>query len=367
MMNKLMNLYLFGLILMLIVGCGNPYKTAYVVSSPSKNISVEFFLKIDGSPNYLVNHKGIIAIDTSIMGFDFKYQPSMGKGFRIIGSETDAVNEDWEMPWGEQRIVNNHYNGLVIKLEEEQAPNRKLNIYFRAYNDGIGFRYEFPEQNGVDSVIIIDENTHFNLTGDHTCWWIPGDWDIYEHLYNTTKFSDIDALTKRNHPNLAQTYIPENAVNTPVTMRTKDGLHLSFHEANLTDYAGMTLKVDTESLAMISELVGSDRLGYKVKRALPFTTPWRTVQITETAKELIASNLIVNLNEPNRLGNITWFKPKKYVGIWWEMHIGKSSWDFTSGKHGATTENAKKYIDFAAANNITGVLLEGWNTGWDYY
>ncbi|MGB5847788.1 MAG: glycoside hydrolase family 97 protein [Ignavibacteriaceae bacterium] len=367
MMNKLMNLYLFGLILMLIVGCGNPYKTAYVVSSPSKNISVEFFLKIDGSPNYLVNHKGIIAIDTSIMGFDFKYQPSMGKGFRIIGSETDAVNEDWEMPWGEQRIVNNHYNGLVIKLEEEQAPNRKLNIYFRAYNDGIGFRYEFPEQNGVDSVIIIDENTHFNLTGDHTCWWIPGDWDIYEHLYNTTKFSDIDALTKRNHPNLAQTYIPENAVNTPVTMRTKDGLHLSFHEANLTDYAGMTLKVDTENLAMVSGLVGSDRLGYKVKRALPFTTPWRTIQITETAKELIASNLIVNLNEPNRLENITWFKPKKYVGIWWEMHIGKSSWDFTSGKHGATTENAKKYIDFAAANNITGVLLEGWNTGWDYY
>jgi hypothetical protein len=351
----------------LIVGCGDTHKTTYIVSSPSKHVSVEFFLKIDGSPNYLVKHRGIVAIDTSMMGFDFKYQASMEKGFRIIGSETDAVNETWEMPWGEQRIVNNHYSGLVIILEEKQAPNRKLNIYFRAYNDGIGFRYEFPKQNGVDSVIIIDENTEFNLTGDHTCWWIPGDWDIYEHLYSTTNFSEIDAFSKRNHPNLAQTYIPENAVNTPVTMRTKDGLHLSFHEANLTDYAGMTLKVNAERLTMISGLVGSDRLGYKVKRALPFMTPWRTVQITETAKELIASNLIVNLNEPNRIGNISWFKPKKYVGIWWEMHLGKSSWDFASGRHGATTENAKKYIDFAAANNITGVLVEGWNTGWDYY
>ncbi len=366
-MNKAMKMLLITCFLTWVTGCINLENTAYVVTSPSNNITVEFFLGSDGSPNYLVKHKGNLTIDTSGMGFDFKEKASLNKGFKITEQKTNSVNEQWEMPWGEQRIVKNHYNELLVKLEEEQAPKRKLNIYFRAYNDGIGFRYEFPEQKGVDSVIIMDENTQFNLTGNHTTWWIPGDWDIYEHLYNTTKFSEIDAIEKSKHVNLAQTYIPENAVNTPVTMKTETGLHLSFHEANLTDYAGMTLKIDKENLSMTSELVGSDRTGYKVKRSLPFSTPWRTVQISETAKDLITSNLIVNLNEPNRLGDISWFKPKKYVGIWWEMHIGKSLWDLASGKHGATTENAKKYIDFAASNNITGVLVEGWNTGWEHW
>ncbi len=301
------------------------------------------------------------------MSFDFKNQVSFAQGFIIKDSKVTAVNEEWEMPWGEQRIVNNQYNELVVYLEAAAAPSRRLNIYFRAYDDGIGFRYEFPEQDDVDSLIIIDENTEFNLPDDHLSWWIPGDWDIYEHVYNTSSFSKINAIAKQNHPNLAQTYIPENAVNTPFTMRTKEGLHLSFHEANLTDYAGMTLKVDTTNLSMKSELVGSDRYGYKVKRKLPFLTPWRTIQIAESAAELIESNLIVNLNEPNKLEDVSWFKPKKYVGIWWEMHVGKASWDMASGKHGATTENAKRYIDFAAKNNITGLLVEGWNTGWEHW
>ena len=269
----------------------------------------------------------------------------------------------WELPWGEQRFVNNHYNELIVELEEKDS-GRKINICFRIFDDGVGFRYIFPEQEKMDTVIIMDELTQFCLTGDHTCWWTPGDWDIYEHLYNTTKFSEIDALAKANHPNLLQTYIPENAVNTPVTMHTKDGLYLSFHEANLTDYAGMTLKVDKRNLIMVSGLVGSDRLGYKVKKVIPFNTPWCTIQISEDAKGLIESKLILNLNESNRLRNISWIKPQKYIGIWWEMHIGKSSWDYESGRHGATTENAKKYIDFAAANNISAVLVEGWNTGW---
>ena len=269
----------------------------------------------------------------------------------------------------------------MVELAEKAAPNRKLNIYFRAYDDGVGFRYEFPEQEGVDTLFIAEEDTQFKLTGDHTCWWIPGDWDIYEHLYNTTRFSEIDAISKRDHPNLNQTYIPENAVNTPVTMRAEDGLHLSFHEANLTDYAGMTLKVDGANLSMTSVLVGSENTEYKVKRALPFQTPWRSIQIGEAAKDLIASNLVVNLNEPDKLGDVSWFKPMKYVGIWWEMHVGKSTWDyaasqdmgtFTSGaqphgKHGATTENTMRYIDFAAENGIGGVLVEGWNTGWEHW
>ncbi len=349
------------------------------VNSPSGNITVEFFLSGEGQPHYLVRHNQAVVIDSSAMGFDFLDQPALQNGMKITEMENRMVDESWEMPWGEQRSVRNHYNEMVIKLEEATAPNRSLHIIFRAYDDGIGFRYEFPEQPGLDSLIITDENTQFQLTGDHNCWWIPGDWDIYEHLYSTTRFSEINALTYRNHPDLASSYIPENAVNTPVTMRTEDGLHLSFHEADLTDYAGMTLKVDAENLSMSSELVGSDRMGYKVKRGLPFHTPWRSIQIAEAAKDLIASKLIVNLNEPNRLGDVSWFKPMKYVGIWWEMHVGKSTWDYAQtqdmgtwtgdgrphGRHGATTENAKRYIDFAAANGFGGVLVEGWNTGWE--
>ena len=349
------------------------------IDSPNGNNRIEFHLTANGIPFYQVFHGNEEVIKKSTIGFEFKDQVSMKEGFKLNNSTNSTVNETWEMPWGEQREVVNHYNEMAVSLQEINAPKRKLNIYFRAYDDGIALRYEFPSQSGQDSLIMMDEHTEFQLTGDHTTWWIPGDWDIYEHLYNTTKVSEIDALSKRNHPNLAQSTIPENAVNTPVTMRTESGLHLSFHEANLTNYAGMTLKVDTDSFKLTSELVGSGRLGYKVKRALPFKTPWRTIQIAEKATELIESKLIVNLNEPNKLGNISWFEPKKYVGIWWEMHIDKASWDYgmemkngqwedtgkAHGRHGATTENTKRYIDFAAANNIKGVLVEGWNTGWE--
>lgn len=283
------------------------------------------------------------------------------------------------MPWGEQRIVNNHYNETFIALRETEAPQRKINLYFRAYDDGIAFRYEFPEQEGIDTLIITEENTQFQLTEDATVWWIPGDWDSYEHLYNSTPFSKINAIAKRNHPNLNASYIPENAVNTPVTMKLQSGVHLAFHEAGLLNYSGMTLKVDPLKLSMQSKLVGSDRLGYKVKRALPFKTPWRSVHIADKAADLITSRLIENLNEPNKLGDVSWFKPKKYVGIWWEMHLGISTWDMEATqdmsthtqaskigiKHGATTQNAKRYIDFASKNNISGLLVEGWNTGWN--
>lgn len=376
-MNKLLTLlFLVGTLL----SCTEK-STTLTVSSPSGNNSIDFQVTDDGAPIYLVNHKDKMVIDTSSMGFDFKDQESIKNHLKIIGSSTNAVNETWEMPWGEQKDVVNHYNELKVELEETQAPNRKINVYFRAYDDGVGFRYEFLPQQGIDSIIIMDENTEFQLTEDYTTFWIPGDWDIYEHLYNTSKVSKIDAIAKRNNADLAQSNIPENAVNTPVTMRSDTGLHLSFHEANLTDYAGMTLKVNNETLKLTSELVGSDRLGYKVKRALPFKTPWRTIQIADKATELIDSKLIVNLNEPNKIGDVNWFKPKKYVGIWWEMHIGKSTWDYAAsqdmnsfttdakphGKHGATTENTKHYIDFAAKNNITGVLVEGWNTGWEHW
>ena len=366
-MKNLSTAFYLGFLSLVFWGCSSPSPVVHQAVSPSSKITLQFFLNEAGAPHYFITHGDIVVIDTSAMGFDFRGQSSMQSGFDLLAVEKRTVNEEWEMPWGEQRVVNNHFNELLVMLEETQTPFRQLNIHFRVYDDGIGFRYEFPEQEGVDSLIITDEHTQFRLTGDHACWWIPGDWDIYEHLYNETRFSEIDALSKRDHPNLAQSYIPENAVSTPVTMRTADGLHLSFHEANLTDYAGMTLRVDLENLSMTSALVGSDRFGYKVKRALPFSSPWRTIHIAEAAKDLITSNLIVNLNEPNRLGDVSWFTPQKYVGIWWEMHLAKSGWDLAGGKHGATTANAKRYIDFAAANNITGLLVEGWNTGWEHW
>ncbi len=313
----------------------------------------------------MVRHNGTTVINTSTFGFEFQGQPDLGAGLEITEAVAFSADEEWEMPWGEQRTVRNHYNGILIMMKEKNAPHRKWHIEFKVYNDGLGFRHAFPEQEGMDTAIIMEENTEFQLAGDHTCWWIPGDWDIYEHLYKTTRFSEIDATALRDHPNLAQTYIPHNAVNTPVTMRSAEGLHLSFHEANLTDYAGMTLGVDPENLKMKSILVGSDRLGYKVKRSVPFETPWRTIQIAKKAKDLIASKLIVNLNEPNRIGDVSWFKPMKYMGIWWEMHLGVSTWAMEGGRHGATTEKAKAYIDFAADHGIGGLLVEGWNTGWE--
>ena len=354
-------------------------KEDYSLSSPDEKNTVTFSLTEAGKPTYTIAHDGVVVVDTSAMGFDLKDLDALSEDFEIIKTETSTADETWQMPWGEQLEVRNHYNELIIYLQETSENKRKLNIHFKAYNEGIGFRYEFPEQENLDEFIIADENTEFNLTGDHKTWWIPGDWDIYEHLYSETKFSEIDALAKANNPDLNASYIPENAVNTPVTMKTADGLYLSFHEADLTDYAGMTLKVNQSEHKMISELVGSERLGGKAQIKAPFNTPWRTIQIADRAGDLIESKMILNLNDPNELGDVDYFTPMKYVGIWWEMHIGKSTWDmegtqdmntFTVGEkgssqHGATTANAKKYIDFASENSIKGLLVEGWNTGWD--
>jgi hypothetical protein len=380
-MKRNISLFLsIAILLTVLVSCSEkPAETA--VSSPDGNIEVNFLLSASGQPSYTVTHKSKSVIDTSFMSFDFKELPSLKEGFELISSETKAVDESWDMPWGEQSSVRNHYNELTLYLQETGESKRKLNVCFRVFDDGLGFRYEIPAIEGVSEVLITDENTQFNLTGDHKVWWIPGDWDIYEHLYNETKFSEIDAISKQNHPNLSASYIPENAVNTPVTMKSDDGLYLSFHEADLTNYAGMTLKVDNDSFKMESELVGSEILGGKAKVSLPFSTPWRTIQIEERAGDLIESKMLLNLNEPNAIGDVSYFTPMKYVGIWWEMHIGKSTWDLEgtqdmstyiegqrgSARHGATTGNAKKYIDFAAANGIKGLLVEGWNTGWDQW
>jgi hypothetical protein len=262
-MNKIKLLLLPVLLSILFIACKNDTANeSHTITSPSGEISVNFFLDNEGTPHYTVAHKEIMVIDTSSMGFEFKDAKPFKSGFELVQIEANEIEENWEMPWGEQRHVKNNYSESSFLLKETSNKKRSLSIIFRAYDDGIAFRYEFPEQEGIDSLIITDELSEFNLTADHTCWWIPGDWDIYEHLYSETKLSEINALDRKlqaMESGLAQTYIPENAVNTPITMRTESGLQLSFHEANLTDYAGMTLKVDSINLKLTSELVGSDR------------------------------------------------------------------------------------------------------------
>ncbi|MBC3845331.1 glycoside hydrolase family 97 protein [Winogradskyella echinorum] len=370
------------LIIAVLYSCTKENAKILDVSSPNKEVEVNFNINKEGKPFYTVKFNNKTVVDTSYLGFDFKDIEGFDKNFKINNTSTSSFNETWQMPWGEQLDVVNNYNELKVELQENNETARLMTLVFKVYDDGIGFRYEFPEQaNFKGDVYVNDEHTEFNLTEDYKTFWIPGDWDIYEHLYNTTKLSEIDALQFANHKNLAQTYIPENAVNTPVTMVGSDGTHLSFHEAALIDYSGMTLKVDTENLNLKSNLVGSENTDYKVKKTVPFNTPWRTIQISDNASDLIESKLIVNLNEPNKLGDVSWFKPVKYTGVWWEMHLGKSSWDYgmtqdmstwtdggkSHGRHGATTENVKNFIDFSAKNNIGGVLVEGWNTGWEHW
>ena len=362
---KLIKLLMIGCVA-LWTSCNKPQEPGPVsLSSPDGKVAVTIGLDTTGTAYYTVAYGNEQVIKPSTLGFDFKGVAPLNTGLSMVASKPYSQQQTWAMPWGEQDSVLDHFNGITVQLKEKAEPYRLVNLHFKAYNDGIGFRYEFPKQEGLDTLIVMDENTQFNLTADHTCWWTPGDWDIYEHLYSNTPLSKVNALVYRKHSNLAQSYIPENAMNTPVTMRTASGLHLSFHEANLTNYAGMTLKVDTTSFSMTSGLVGSKRYGYKAKVALPFNTPWRTLQISPDAAGLIASKLILNLNEPNQLGDVSWVKPMKYMGIWWQMHIGTHSWAYEGGKHGATTELAKKYIDFAADNGFGGVLVEGWNTGWE--
>lgn len=356
--------YSLLLIVLLIIGCEQ--KASMKATSPNGKNTITFQLDAELAPTFEIVHNGQKVIQTSRLGFEFHNQESMMDGFDVMNITQTNNDSNWEMPWGEQRIVKDKYQELVVTLNHVST-DRILKVYMRSYDDGIGIRYEFPEQENMDEIIIKEERTNFNLTGDHKTWWIPGDWDIYEYTYNTSPVSKINALSKYiPGDHLGQTYIHSNAVNTPVTMKTDEGVYLSFHEADLTNYSGMTLKVDTTNYSLVSELVGNKK-GIKATVSTPFKTPWRTIQIADRAGDLLESNLIVNLNDPNELGDISWFKPMKYLGIWWDMHIGTKTWDYASGNHGATTSYTKEFIDFASENGFGGVLVEGWNTGWEVW
>ncbi len=351
-------------------------------SSPDGKISVAFFLDGQGRPGYLATMDGKTVIDSSYLGFELKDADPMQAGFALMGSTRSTFDETWDLPWGEYATIRNQGTHLIWQLAEEAGAKRRVNLHLKVLNDGFGLRYEVPAQAAFpDSIFVMEELTEFALTGDHKTWWQPGDWDIYEHLYNETRLSEVDAGSKRNHPNLAQTYIPDDrAVNTPVTMKSDEGYYLSIHEAALFDYPDMTLSVDREKPTLRSALVAWPD-GVRFRGTAPFVTPWRVVIMGREAGDLIESTLVLNLNEPSKLPDADWVQPMKYVGIWWEMHLGKSTWDYAgsqdmnsyvdpdalrpTGKHGATTENTKRYIDFAAQHGFGGVLVEGWNTGWE--
>jgi alpha-glucosidase len=329
-------------LLLFFAGCSlqNPIR----VESPGSVNAIEFVLT-EGVPTYSVEHDGVAVISQSRLGFELQNQPTLSSGFEITSTETSSFNETWTQVWGEKKDIQNQYNELRVNLQETEHPNRKLAIVFRVYDDGIGFRYEFPEQPGLRDFNIMDELTEFNMTGNHESWWIGAyQWNRYEYLPENTRLAEVDTVI------------------TPFTMKTDEGLYLSLHEAALVDYSTMTIEHRGENRLKANLMPWHD--GVLVRASAPFVTPWRTLQIGESAGDLITSYLILNLNEPNTIEDSSWIEPAKYVGIWWEMHLDKSTWG-SGPRHGATTENTIKYINFAAEHGFSHVLVEGWNPGWD--
>lgn len=357
-------LYLLLFLLILGSSCKRAV-TSLDVTSPNGDITASIFTNQDEKLAYTVSYKGETLVDTSFLGFTFQGMNSLERDLVITGHSRQTLDNTWTQVWGEQKEIRNHCQEITVNMQEAYEPRRKFNVIFRVFNDGVGFRYEFPEQPNMASALITDELTQFKMTGNHLAWWIPADYDSYEHLYTESSISNIDATPYRQSAgDLASSRIPDvHATNTPMTMRTESGVHISIHEANLTNYAGMTLKVASDKRTLDAALVPAPD-GTKVKVNLPFNTPWRTIQIGENAGDLVESSLILNLNEPNKLDDTSWIKPMKYMGIWWEMHLDKSTWH-QGPKHGATTANAKRFIDFASKHQIQGLLVEGWNTGWE--
>ena len=317
------------------------------VRSPDGRISVTVDVSESGIPQYAMNYQGVKVMPAGALGFRFNDQPAFDGGFRVAGSEPATHDETWEQPWGERHFVRDRHNELLVHFESAAPPARRFDLRVRVFDDGFGFRYEVPQQPGYDTIDITDELTEFRLENDPKtkAWWIPGRrYNRYEYLYNTT---GLDAI---------------HMAHTPMTVRLPTGLHLSFHEAALVDYAAYVIDQRREGVFKTNLTPWSD--GIRVKTHTPFKTPWRTVQVAPTAAALLDSTLILNLNEPNVLGDVSWVEPGKYIGIWWAMHIRKATWS-SGPKHGATTDNTKRYIDFAAQNGFDGVLVEGWNVGWD--
>ena len=351
-------------------------------TSPDGNVVLSFSLKADGTPTYKMTYKGKPVINESTLGFTLKKEEPLTNHFKVVSDSKSTFKETWKPVWGEEKEILNHYNELLVQLKQDKT-NRLMNIRFRVYNEGVGFRYEFPTQKELTYFVIAEENTQFAMTGDHTAWWIPGDYDTQEYDYNESKLSEIRGLMKQSMTdNVSQYVFSPTGVQTALMMKTKDGLYINLHEAALVDYALMNLNLDDKTFIFQSWLT-PDAKGDKGYLYTPTKTPWRTVMVSDDARNILASRLILNLNDPCALADTSWIKPVKYIGVWWEMITGKSSWAYTddlptikldevdytkvkpNGTHAANNDKVRHYIDFAAKHGFDQVLVEGWNVGWE--
>ena len=351
-------------------------------SSPDGSVMLSFSLKSDGTPSYKVTYKNKPVINESTLGFTLKKAEPLTNNFKVVDTKKSTFKETWKPVWGEESEILNHYNELLVSLEQNNT-NRKMNIRFRVYNEGVGFRYEFPSQKELTYFVVEEELSQFAMTGDHTAWWIPGDYDTQEYDYTESKLSEIRGLMKEAvTENVSQFAFSPTGVQTSLMMKTKDGLYINLHEAALVDYSLMNLNLDDKTFVFQSWLT-PDAKGDKGYLMAPCHSPWRTIMVSDDARKILASRLILNLNEPCAIADTSWIKPVKYVGVWWEMITGKTSWSYTNdlptidlntvdysktkpnGTHGANNEEVRKYIDFAAKHGFDQVLVEGWNIGWE--
>ncbi|QIL77572.1 glycoside hydrolase family 97 protein [Hymenobacter sp. HDW8] len=363
--------------LLLLTACLSIPALAQTLHSPANKLTLNFQLSPTGEPTYQLRFGAKPVIKPSRLAVLLQNQPGFDKGFAIAKIDSSATDETWAPVWGEVKQIRNRYKELAVTLQQAAAKNRQLVVRFRLYDDGLGFRYEFPAQPGFTYFTVQEENTEFNLTGDHKTFWIPGDYDSNEYTYSTTRLSEvnttpIEAIQLKSAPQRVQ---------TPLMMKTQDGLYVNIHEAALVNYPAMMLNVDTKTFGLTSQLVPS-ATGAKAYLQAPEHTPWRTIVVSDKAPEVLASKLILNLNEPSKITDTGWIKPQKLVGVWWEMHVNKASWNYAdtsniklattnwnalkpNGRHGANTANVKRYIDFAAKHGLQSVLVEGWNVGWE--
>lgn len=353
-----------------------------VLTSPNGKIQMTFSLSENGEPTYMLQYKGKTVIRPSHLGLELKNAHNLQQDFVIKKSTTSSFDETWQPVWGETRNIRNHYNEVFVELYQ-QSQERGLNIRFRLYDDGLGFRYEFPLSKNLNYFVIKEEHSQFAMSDDNTAWWIPGDYDTQEYNYTESKLSEIrQKLPHAYDNNASQTIAGPTCVQTSLQMKTPDGIYLNLHEAALVDYSCMHLNLDDKNMVFESFLT-PDARGDKGYLQAPCKSPWRTIIVSDDARDMLASNLILNLNDPCKIEDTSWIHPVKYVGVWWEMINGMSQWSYTwdlpsvkldsidytkvksHGKHGANNENVRKYIDFAAENGLDQVLVEGWNIGWE--
>ncbi len=357
------------------------YSYAITLHSPDNNLELIFQIK-SGKPVYELSYKGHSVIKESSLGLELKDAPSLMNGFELVDSTISSFDETWQPVWGEEKNIRNHYNELVVTLDQTDT-DRKIILRFRLFDDGLGFRYEFPQQKNLNYFTIKEEHSQFAMAGDHTAFWIPGDYDTQEYDYTESKLSEIRGLMKSAiTPNSSQTPFSPTGVQTALMMKTDEGLYINLHEAALIDYSCMHLNLDDKNFIFESWLT-PDALGNKGYMQTPCQTPWRTVIVSDDARDILASRITLNLNEPCKYEDTSWIKPVKYIGVWWDMITGKGSWAYTNdlysvrlgetdysktqpnGKHSANNENVKRYIDFAAEHGFDQVLVEGWNEGWE--